>query len=658
MMLAAEGQLSIASLGSGSGHSGTVGQIGEHMLHRMDLLSAEARTHINLGAILGPAFESADVVSIMERYRGIGASDRDGHRESVLNSLVQAVHSGILEEDLTGAGNSMSFTGPDNFQSQESITYKFTHDDWRHNILKVILDSWKRDMYMLLATSLEARFDFKSRRPDREIRKLFDPFKGGKNKGKNISVASELALKIGEKMTRNGKGRYSIRIYQMALDHWLKAEDGKDILMIEGMFWRGCVALRFRTDIQFVLFVAAEDNDLSPTELEGEDLEYVLKLNAAMGRCSLLLMDKDKSLNAFQANLDVSSTTVSCPALSLSDIALTRIIPPQLVPDSKDLKEPASIFPSFSGRFYTLRLARKVDYEPEIEFVFGFVEEAEAHKNPIHQLQALAMEAEIFGRKGECGKSLEACQELRNLYNAATHSPQLVDFYRDDYCAQCIAQSASWHMQLSQYGKAQEVCDYVVSILHTLNGTDCFLALYPILWVLKDLPGQADRALRLCHDYLPVKGEKRMSSTNADSDGGLVVEESDVNEIQSRDEGQDSSFSPFRVLHRPITMLMVLSAKAPDDETIVEFADRTVKSKDEFDKAFNMYTASIGRNADSITAEICLQLATYEVAASYKTDLLQRASSLVASSMKLTKYMPAAYEQVKGFAYDKRFRGL
>lgn len=226
-------QPSFSSLGSGvSGHSGNA-QVGEHMLHRMDLLTPEARTHINLGAILGPAFESADVISVMERYRGISDRDRDRHRESVLESLEQAAESGILEEDLTGAGNSMSFTAQETFMmGQESVTYKFTHDDWRKQILKVVLDSWKRDMYLLLAESLEARFDFKSRRPDREIRKLFDPFKGGKKKGKNISVASELALKIGEQMIHSGKGRYSLRIYQRALDYWLKADEAEHILIL------------------------------------------------------------------------------------------------------------------------------------------------------------------------------------------------------------------------------------------------------------------------------------------------------------------------------------------------------------------------------------------------------------------------------------------
>eukprot|EP00797_Seminavis_robusta_P022824 Sro368_g127930.2 (2147) ;mRNA; r:15598-22595 len=581
-MSAAIRQPSFASLGSGSAHSGTSGmaQVGEHMMHRMDLLSHEARTHINLGAILGPAFESADVVSVMERYRGISESDREGHKQSVLESLVQAADSGILEEDLTGAGNSMSFTAQETFLGSESVTYKFTHDDWRKNILKVVLDSWKRDMYQLLAASLEARFDFKSRRPDRQIRQLFDPFKGGKKKGKNISVASELALKIGAKMADNGKGRYSVRIYQRALDYWLKDDESNGILMFE------------------------DENESKSDLLTGEDLEYVLKLNAAMGRCSLLLMDKDKSTGAFQANLD-------------------------LVPDSKDLKDPASLFPSFSGRFYTNRLARKIDHEPETDFVYSFVEEAEAHKNPIHQLQALAMEAEVFGRAGECDKALEACQELRNLYNVATHSSQLIDFYGDDYCAQCIAQSASWHFQLSQNGKARE-----------------------------DSPGQAGRALSLCREFLPVKDSSKVKCAgSADSEDADEEEEGGIDSQQSEEE-VENSFSPFRLLHKPITILMDLSSRTVEDDTAVEYANWALNSKCEFDKAFNMYTGSIGRTADSITAEICLYLATYEAAASFKSGLMSKASSIVTSSMKLTKYMPAAYKQVKGFAYDKKFRGL
>jgi hypothetical protein len=53
-----------------------------------------------------------------------------------------------------------------------------------------------------------------------------------------------------------------------------------------------------------------DDDDGPPEELEGEDLEYVIKLHAASGRCSMLLMDKDKATESFQANLDVSHSFV------------------------------------------------------------------------------------------------------------------------------------------------------------------------------------------------------------------------------------------------------------------------------------------------------------------------------------------------------------
>lgn len=233
------------SLGSSSANSGSVAQVSEHMLHRMDLLTPEARTHINLGAILGPAFETSDVISVMERYRGISERDKEDHSQSVLESLAQAAESGILEEDLTGAGNSMSFCAQENFMGQESITYRFTHGDWRRNILKVVLDSWKRAMYLLLAESLEAQFEFNSARPDRAIRKLFDPFNGGKKKGKNISVASELALKIGKRMEESGKGIHSLKIYERALDLWQKPDDENDILVMS----EGMLATNIATDL-------------------------------------------------------------------------------------------------------------------------------------------------------------------------------------------------------------------------------------------------------------------------------------------------------------------------------------------------------------------------------------------------------------------------
>ena len=313
------------------------------------------------------------------------------------------------------------------------------------------------------------------------------------------------------------------------------------------------------------------------------------------------------------------------------------------------------MFPAFCGRFYSLRLARKIDHEPEADFVYSFVEEAEAHKNKMHTLQALAMEAEIFGRNGECAKALEACTDLRKQYDVSVHSSELIDIYGDDYCAQCIAQSASWRFQLSQEAKAKEICDYIVEILPSLAPANQFQTLYPVLWVLKDIPGQVECALDLCRKFLVVEETKETENMEGSEGNTMANWDADADD----DDENEKPFSPFQVLYKPITMLMHLTAGVKDDETILEYVDWALDvSESKYDKGFNSYTGSIGRNADSITAEICLNLATHSAAASAKRDLVSRASSLVSSSTKATKYMPSAYKQVKAFSHDMKYRGL
>lgn len=281
------------------------------MLHRMDILSPETRTHINLGAILGPSFESVDVVKVMERYREIPEQDKEEHSKSVMESFEQAAECGILEEDLTGAGMSMSFCGQDFLSQDNRTTYKFTHLDWRRNILNVLLDSWKREMYRLLAESLEERFDTRSKNPERAIRHLFDPFSGGKKKGKNLSVASELALKIGARMIRLGKAKYSLQIYQRALDLWLKADDDDGMILV------------MEDDSE-----QQEETTSPEEELADEDLEYISKLYVAKGHCSLILMDKEKSVESFESAINVSYRVSLC-----ADSLLCVAIVPSLTDD-------------------------------------------------------------------------------------------------------------------------------------------------------------------------------------------------------------------------------------------------------------------------------------------------------------------------------------
>jgi len=303
-------------------------------------------------------------------------------------------------------------------------------------------------------------------------------------------------------------------------------------------------------------------------------------------------------------------------------------------------------------------LSRKIDYEPEADFVYGFVDEAEAHKNTIHTLQALAMEAELLGRNGEYLKALEASSDLRKQYDVSTHSSKLIELYGDDYSAQCLAQSANWHLQLKQEAKAKEICDSIIDILPKLALSCHFQTLYPILWVLKDLPGQAERALELCHLFLKVDESKDNDGLDDDANDEANWDVGDDNAGYD-DEPLEKPFSPFQVLHKPIATLLQLTVGVNDTKVILQYVDWALDaSQSEYGKGLNLYTGSLGRNADSIVAEICLNLATYSVASSAKHGLLSRASALVTASSKFTKYMPSAYQQVKKFSHDEKFRNL
>lgn len=280
-----------------------------------------------------------------------------------------------------------------------------------------------------------------------------------------------------------------------------------------------------------------------------------------------------------------------------------------------------------------MRLERKLEFETELDEVYNFVGIAEKHENEIHHLEALAMEAEIFGRKGDFRKALEATVDLRQKYDIHVHSQLLVDFYGEDHCSQAIGQSAGWHFRLCQQDKALAVCDFVEGILPSLAGNHVFPALYPILWVLKDA-GQIGRALSLCQKYLAYANE-------GDNDG--------------------NKFSPFSMLFKPIRVLLDLSLSGDQIHatTIKEYTDwALVASNGEYNAAFNIYTANLARNADSIMAEVCLILATYRNSFHAKSALLSKASSLVRSSTKVTKYMAVANAEVQSFATDKKYENL
>jgi hypothetical protein len=107
--------------------------------------------------MLGETFDAIDLIRVMELYRRISDEEKCDHADSVQESLSEALWCGILEEEHSRTFDANHNHNPDSRNQpyeQDHQIYKFTHDVWRMNIMKLTLDDWKRDMHKLIAEAL------------------------------------------------------------------------------------------------------------------------------------------------------------------------------------------------------------------------------------------------------------------------------------------------------------------------------------------------------------------------------------------------------------------------------------------------------------------------------------------------------------------------
>ena len=186
-------------------------------MHKMDGLPSAVQTLLNLAALLGTKFELLDLIIVMEQYNKIDEKDRLVHAKSVHGSLTEAVKGGILIEDSTSERPcNLSYANSHPY-NERNATYKFAHGLWRNAILKLTLDGWKRDMQIII---LESKYDDAIM-----LKKLFSVWK----KDVSRSIAAELALLIGEKLTCIGHQRYCVEVIKEALTLWDNSEFDQDI---------------------------------------------------------------------------------------------------------------------------------------------------------------------------------------------------------------------------------------------------------------------------------------------------------------------------------------------------------------------------------------------------------------------------------------------
>ena len=151
--------------------------------------------------------------------------------------------------------------------------------------------------------------------------------------------------------------------------------------------------------------------------LNSSDVEHLIKLNVALGRCYTNILDPQESFKCFQTALNFIHKA----------------------PPSSRLEEDRSIiFPVFNGLFFTLRFGHSTNVEYEKGLVEMFMRETQCRNDPVHYSIALAMQAEMLVRHNLIEHALDIVEDLKDIYNVELHSNRIASAYGSDRAGQCI----------------------------------------------------------------------------------------------------------------------------------------------------------------------------------------------------------------------------
>mmetsp|Transcript_20356 Transcript_20356/g.23384 ORF Transcript_20356/g.23384 Transcript_20356/m.23384 type:complete len:1580 (-) Transcript_20356:160-4899(-) len=445
----------------------------ELLLQRIDDLDDFTRKTLHLASVLGYTFMLTEIIGLSEHSLSIADEESSSHDKRIRNSLGIAVEEGILDEvvvdcsdknlsnmqtitistfpELNDEKVGISFNEPPH---QIDLSYQFCHDAWRQKILSLLLDSYKRDIHMHAARTIESNVTDIDESDYRTKMRLFHHLKESRNSTK----AADLALNVGKNFAQLGLNLHSIPVYEEALDMWRK-NPGTDDESIAG----------------FSLQVVNSINE--------DDLKSTIKLLTAMGQALGTLTMKIKSARAFESALEVFKRA----------------------PSSSVIKDRSIVFPIYSGLFFLLKYGGMVEPSEEKAYeeilVTNFVEETRLNGNPVHYSRALAMLGEFYSRQGQYEDALLCHERLKKIYDVDLHSARVVEAYASDRSAQNYGNCANCLYRLGRVKEALKLCDLILnSIMPRMdpkNVHNSMMMIYPVLWILKNerLPQRAASAL-------------------------------------------------------------------------------------------------------------------------------------------------------------------
>lgn len=604
--LVARGESGIVGL-KNSHQSVSQSSLGDLILHQIDLLDASVRSTLQIAATLGVEFCLSDVVEVAAQMDRVQQEERPEFHQDFLDAFAVAAEEGILCQIFEGqeyTANERDSGDPEESFSQvlstsvtqtglgENRTYSFAHAVWRDNILKVLLESRKKEIHFNVALVLETKEETKG-----DLYSNLRLFRHRKESG-DWSKASESALEIGKVLENIGLHEQAIDVLKEALSFWrvdpnTAAEvtsDKKEVNADPGRF--GGVVL--------------------PSAIESAtvgEIKSMVRLLISLGQV-LANMVKGKE------------------SAAMYDAAIAII---QSAPASRNLKDRTFIFPCFSGLFISLKFGDIKDDENctyEKDLVKKFVTQAKLNGDPIHYTRALSMQGETYGRLGEYDKAFEAHRKLESIYDPDKHSAGVCKAYGSDRSAQSFSHSTRWKIMIGDPGGALKTCRYIVEVLmpkmEERNVHNSCMMLWPVLWVMKDM-GLALEA-RAYFDTLVVQTFQKHFGEGG-STGALAA-------------------------YKPTLMLLYLAGHQDDEgidqEKLAEYTAWAVDSKNmDFSSGLNGAMSAFSRDLDSIAAEICLLLAKRTQSDdATKTLLINNGLVLAEKSLERCRRKIAAFGQI------------
>jgi hypothetical protein len=264
----------------------------ELILSRVDAFSPSVRHILNVATVLGSSFELVEVVAIL-RQMVSPAARKAIEAEKVRADLDFLVSEGVLrlvydgfdkvgDEGTDELQDSLLAAPTEDFWAVQELMYNFSHDMWRSAILKLMLDSRKRDIHRIIGLTLENHIgnvtsDYLSRM------KLFGHWKAS---GESTKAAA-LALSIGKSFEDLGLHEQSIKLYKDSLAIWRGTDEDDGI----GGFTDELIA-----------------------SLTNIDLEMVINLFEALGKDLISVNSKDDGHEAFLVAKQLQARLLGRPA--------------------------------------------------------------------------------------------------------------------------------------------------------------------------------------------------------------------------------------------------------------------------------------------------------------------------------------------------------